>query len=71
MKKIKTTLHNFWQRGTQTMTNLRVKTLVALPDLTHLSGLGCGVAAAWVVSLPLGLLALGIVLFLVGTVIDK
>lgn len=36
--------------------------LTALGYLTELAGLGCVVAAAWLVALPLGLLALGLCL---------
>lgn len=50
-------------------TAVKVRTLAALPSLVQLSGCGSIVAAFFAIALPLGLLALGLFLVLVGWVI--
>lgn len=40
-----------------------------ISDLLDLLGLGCIVAAGFLVALPLGLLALGLALLLIGTAV--
>lgn len=41
-----------------------------ISDLIELVGLGCLVAAAFLVAVPLGLLVLGLALLLVGTAVS-